>query len=222
MNRGALVLIVGLGVLIFSRASRASVRLPDSAIDPSADYLIEYSDMPETSSDVDNPDARVDAFLWMIGAAETSLDAMYSGDAYGTFYGFTKFSDFSDHPVITGEKVGVPLPDELCRRAGFKPGCVSTAAGFAQINVPTWRDVRRAGPWGDALTDFSPASQWEAARRVLIRSNAYDYVRAGDFENALRFASMRWASLKGSNSGQPQHSGERLARLYSDALGDFA
>lgn len=224
MNRGFAALVLGVVALFFARSSRAAIHPPVDA--GAGDWTIDYTDGAgnvgdESMADV-SPDARVDAFLWMIGSAETSPQAMASAHAYSIFYGNTFFTDFRDHPVITGEKRGVELPDEWCAKAGFSPGCVSTAAGFAQINLPTWREVRRAGIWGPELPDFSPESQWEAARRVLILSGALDYVKAGDFENALRYASRRWASLAGSTSGQPQKRVETLARYYSDALEAFA
>ena len=178
--------------------------------------------LPETPPSVETREQRLDAFLWMIGAAETTPAAMINGDAYFLFYGMTLFSDTSDHPAITGERRGVPLPDEWCAAAGFGPGCVSTAAGAWQINAPTWREVRAAGVWGPRLPDFSPESQREAARRVLILAGALDYVYAGDFDRALQYASKRWASLAGSKAGQPTRSYERLAGFYNQALEQFA
>lgn len=177
--------------------------------------------VPDDPAPIEEPPSvsRLDAFLWMIGAAETTRAAMLDGSAFTTFYGMSQFSDLSDHPVLTGEKRGVPLPDAMCRAAGFGPGCVSTAAGAWQINVPTWRDVRRAGSWGDALPDFSPESQREAARRVLILAGGYEHALIGDFDAALAAASTRWASLQGSTAGQRPKSRETLFALYSEALG---
>lgn len=174
--------------------------------------------LPSTSNTA-AADQNLSAFLWMIGASETSPGAMTTGQAYNLFYGWTTFQDMSDHPSLTGEKVGVRLPDEWCLKAGFKPGCVSTAAGFAQINLPTWKEVRKSGVWGPYLRDFGRDSQIEAARRVLILSGALDYVKAGDFDTALYYAAKRWASLAGSKSGQPQKSRDVLYSYYTSALG---
>lgn len=173
-----------------------------------------------TINETTSPDDRVNAFLWMIGAAETSPAAMASGVAFRTFYGGSLFSNLSDHPVITGEKVGVPLPDVWCRAAGFGPGCVTTAAGAPQFTVGTWRTVREARPmWGPRLPDFSPDSQLEGARRLLIMDGALPYVQRGDFETAVRRASRRWASLPGSTAGQGGRSMPWLAGIYGEALG---
>lgn len=237
MNREvAFALLIGAGLFLVSRSSAQPAPISAPMIDPPNDDGIEWGDygssgsgdpynpapedfaMNPTPVDVDTSD-YLTAFLWMIGAAETSPAAMRNGTAFNLFYGWTTFQDLSDHPVLTGEKRGVPLPDEWCRKAGFSPGCVSTAAGFAQINVPTWRQVREAGVWGPRLPDFGPESQWEAARRVLILCGALDYVRRGEFDLALHYASRRWASLKGSQSGQPQKSRDTLFGYYQNMLG---
>lgn len=162
------------------------------------------------------------AFLWTVGVSETSLAAMRNGDAFHTFYRGALFSDLSDHPVITGEMQGIRLPDDLCIKAGFAPGCVSTAAGAFQINKPTWLTVRSAGAWGPRLPDFSEASQWEAARRVAILAGAWGPAAAGDFAGAVAAGSKRWASLPGSTSGQHQNSFARLSAIYTQALATLA
>lgn len=178
-----------------------------------------------TINETTSPDDRVNAFLWMIGAAETSPAAMASGAAFRTFYGGSLFSNLSDHPVITGEKVGVPLPDEWCRKAGLNPPCTSSAAGAYQINLPTWGNgrklgVRDASPlWGPRLPDFSPESQMEGARRLLIMDGVLPYVQRGEFETAVRRASRRWASLPGSTAGQGGRSMAWLTGIYGEALG---
>lgn len=195
----------------------------DTALDP-VDFGV--IDMP--ANDGATESARVSAFLWMIGESETSPAAMADGSAFTTFYGFKRFSNLSDHPVLTGEMIGTPLPDDWCRRAGFGVGCVTTAAGAYQINVPTWGrpgrpGVRDASPlWGDRLPDFSPQSQMEAARRVLIMDGILPYVKRGDFAQAVRRAGARWASLPASTAGQGGHNVDWLAARYDNALQRFA
>ncbi len=158
--------------------------------------------------------ARVGAFLYMIGCAEVGESRMVSGLGFRTFYGGSTFTDLSDHPVLTGEKKGIRLPDEWCRRAGFNPGCVSTAAGAYQFTVGTWEEMRAAGAWGPRLPDFSPVSQTEAARRLLSRIGALSLIEAGSFDAALWRASQRWASLPGSTAGQG-------GKSYADVLAFF-
>jgi lysozyme len=161
---------------------------------------------------------RLRAFIYMIECAETTPLDVETGRAFHVFYGNSTFQDLSNHPVLTGEKRGVPLSDAMCRNAGFGPGCVSTAAGAGQINLPTWRSVCGAGEWGAALPDFSPASQEEAIRRVLMLCGAYEYVLAGDFDTALSRASTRWASLTGSTAGQRPKRYETVLAYYQNGL----
>lgn len=161
----------------------------------------------------------VGAFLYMIQAAETSPSLVASGDAYHTLYGGNMFGSLADHPANLGWR-GVTLPDSMCAAAGYGPGCVSTAAGAYQIIKPTWNRVRRkAAIWGDYLPDFSPASQDEAARRLLIECGALPLIQRGDFDGALRKASSLWASLPGSTARQSPKTRNQVFAYYSSALG---
>jgi lysozyme len=166
----------------------------------------------------DTPDARLDAFLYMLRASECGQGAADDGAAYRMFYGGLFFDDLSDHPVLTGEKLPVPLPPQMCRDAGINPPCTSSAAGAYQIRVKTWRDVRQAGAWGPALPDFSSESQDEAARRLLIRSGALAYVMSGDFARAVQLAAPTWASLPGSTANQRPHTFDTVLAWYESAL----
>ena len=140
------------------------------------------------------------------------------GLRYWTFYGGGAFAGIEDHPVATGEKTGIRLPDRYCRAAGLRPGCVSTAAGAYQIILPTWRRVREAGRWGPRLADFSIDSQDEAARRILEGTGALARLAAGDVEGAIRRAASQWASLPGSTSGQPQRTIAEVLTWYRQGL----
>lgn len=165
---------------------------------------------------------RVAAFLYMLGSAEVGERAMRDGTAYQTFYQGSRFFNLADHPVLTGEKKGIRLPDEWCRRAGFSPGCVSTAAGAYQFTVSTWSEMREAGAWGGRLPDFSPASQDEAARRLLLKIGALPLIEGGDFDNALWRASSRWASLPGSTAGQGGKSYADTLALFNRGLESYS
>lgn len=210
------LLAIGAALLLLSQRSRAasSFTVDDSAVYDDAlpwDYLDtplieipEFEVLPEPITEfvaVSDADARLRAFLFMIRRAEHSgwtADA----DTYRTFFGGARFTNLSDHPVITGEMRGVPLSDAMCRNAGRGPGCVSTAAGAYQIIRPTWDNVRKAGAWGPRLPDFSPASQDEAARRLLLTSGALSRLESGDLEGAITRAGREWASLPGSTAQQ--------------------
>lgn len=162
--------------------------------------------------------ANLRAFLYLIRNAEHTRADAASGAAYRTFYGGARFDDMSDHPVITGELSGVPLPDSTCRRARTGTGCVSTAAGAYQIIKPTWQRVREAGPWGGRLPDFGPDSQDEAARRILIEQGAMPLIEAGEIESAIRAAGRAWASLPGSAAGQRQLDMASALAVFDDGL----
>jgi muramidase (phage lysozyme) len=162
-----------------------------------------------------NVDALLDAIVW----AENYPVDVVSGDAYRTFYGGAKFSDMSDHPVITREMQRVELPERYCRAAGYRGKCYSTAAGALQINVPTWLDFRNRGPY---LPDFSRESQREIGRRILNSIGAIKELQNGDFAGAVSRASKRWASLPGSSAGQGGKSFAFVKQKFLDAGGTLA
>lgn len=162
------------------------------------------------------PVDTLDAFLYAIRCAENTPTP--DGLRYGMFYGNTPFSNLSDHPVLTGEKRGVPLSDSMCRAAGFGVGCVSTAAGAYQINLPTWAQFRAAGKWGPMLPDFSPASQDECARRILVYIGAMPLIESGNIAAAFQRAGARWASLPGSSARQGAKSIGQVLAFYDDGL----
>ncbi len=159
-------------------------------------YNGEYSG--ETEAQI--VDRRIKAFLYMIRACEHVYPRDVDNNAcYHIFYGGSNFRDYSDHPVLTGEKVGIPLSDAVCAAAGLGPGCVSTAAGAYQIIKGTWQRVREIAP---RLPDFSPQSQDWAAIRLLQESGALRHITAGDIPRAVQAASRLWASLPGSTAEQ--------------------
>jgi len=145
-------------------------------------------------------DSNTAAFLYAIRRSEhLALDVGNDMD-YQTFFGGSTFDNMSDHPVNTREKRGVPLNPDNCRRLGYASGkCVSTAAGAYQFIKPTWDRLRSIAP---RLADFSPASQDEAAVRLLAEIGALSRIQAGDITAAVQRASGSWASLPGSTAGQ--------------------
>lgn len=233
MNRGAALLlgsVAGAALLMLARSSAAAV-VPEEPEASDYDPPIDAVSLPETFSDVwvdvpiysahyENAPAGdpLAALLRLIRIAEHSPATIATGREYQTFYGGSLFHNFADHPAITGEKRGVRLPDQMCINAGRAPGCVSTAAGAYQITRPTWNDFRRAGAWGGYLSDFTPASQDEAARRILIADGAAMLLDGGDVEGAIRVAGRRWASLPGSTAQQRPKSMEWALSVFNDGL----
>lgn len=190
------------GVLFYSRRANAAVN-PSPGIQTVEDWNFVspvYGGDVNVQSLNDNASKRLRAFLYAIRSAEHDERDVQNEIDYFTFYGRSRFSGTADHPVLTGEMKGVKLPDRFCAAAGFAVGCVSTAAGAYQFNVPTWNEIRSYN--GPRLADFSPASQDEAARRLLVKIGAAPAVLAGDWEHAIGLAAPRWASLPGSRAGQ--------------------
>lgn len=210
----ALVGVAGLAALLLSdRASPVTVyddgsaEIPLDAGDPvntPGDNWAPGDDSYPSDAPIMTPEADpVASFLYMLRSCEHNALDVASGADYATFYGGSRFKDFSNHPVITGEKVGVPLPPAMCVAAGISSGkCVSTAAGGYQITVPTWRAYGLAR----GETDFSPEAQDRTAVRILDDLGATPAIERGDIETAIQLAGKRWASLPGALGGQSQKS----------------
>ena len=159
---------------------------------------------------------NLDAALYMIRCCEHKAADVNDDSCYSVFYGGSLFSNFTDHPCITGEKKGVPLPEAWCKKLGFADGrCVSTAAGAYQFTVPTWKQYRTVEPH---LSDFSKNNQDEACRRVLREIGAAALFEQNDFAGGLARASKKWASLPGSTAGQSVRSLGFAQLVYDEGL----
>lgn len=122
--------------------------------------------------------------------------------------------DLSDHPVITGEWEGESL-DFLGQKYA---GEVSTAAGRYQIIERTWKTCKAVLK----LPDFGPNSQDLAAEELIREADALEFVIAGDIPEAIAKCSHIWASLPGSESGQPQRRLADLVQVYRNVGGLLA
>lgn len=214
---GIAAVIIALA-LVAQRAD-AAIPMPDppDELNPD-DWLYPIPDIEiidEPAPDTEMLASKIDAFLYAVRRSEHLASDVASNEDFRTFYGGSRFTSFADHPVLTGEKVGVPLPPEYCRAAGFEPPCVSTAAGALQINVPTWKRIRLRGEY---LADFTPASQLEAGRRLLRERGADRMIAVGDVENAVYRMAPIWASLPRSTSTQPHRSIDDVMAYYSEGL----
>ena len=138
------------------------------------------------------------AFLEVIRTGEGTLGS----DGYRTHFGGSLFSSFADHPrkVIRAKSGGKPLH--------------SSAAGAYQFLSKTWDGlVKQYG-----FSDFSPASQDEAAVALIAGRGALEDILAGRFEEATKKCAKEWASLPGSPYGQPTLSAARAQSIYTNAL----
>jgi len=156
------------------------------------------------------------AFLELIAFAEgTSREK----DPYRVCYGYRHvIQDLANHPTITGEWAGEKLSDEMCRKAGFNPGCKSTAAGKYQIIRPTWMGLKKKL----FLKDFGPVSQDRACLELLRSADALDDIHAGKLPEAVRKARSVWASLPGAGYGQPERRITDLQAIFIKSGGILA
>jgi muramidase (phage lysozyme) len=226
MNRGLVAALVLAAVLFWPRRVSAET---DPATSDTAPIQPQAEDNPDavrlTDEAVRQMQLEIDlnAFLYMIRACEHRFPDDVTDDAcYEIFYGGTRFSDLTDHPVITGELAPVPLPERFCKAAGLKSPCYSTAAGAYQFIRPTWTRLRNKLD----LPDFSFASQDRAALELLIESGIVSMLEDGEIEGAIRKASKIWASLPGSTAQQNpkalRYALDRFnegQRLYANAKG---
>ncbi len=214
-------LLFGVGAFLLSRNANASTGERQYDVDISFDDWHWHDDAEnfDMLSQQQREENNLAAFLYMIRRAEHNAHDAQTGNAYNVVYGGATFRNMADHPAITGEWSGKTLSDAMCARAGYGPGCVSTAAGAYQIIKPTWMRVRRPGAWGAALTDFSAPAQDEAARRLLIEQNALDMVRAGDLAGAVYRVAPVWASLPGYSYGQNPKAFDTIAEYFAEGGG---
>lgn len=161
-----------------------------------------------------NAGTNLRAFLSSIAKHESSVGP----DGYLMLYGGGHFTDFSDHPARLGWP-GVRLPDEQCRAAGFKPGCVSTAAGRYQITRGTLIELENDGV---QVPDFSPASQDTLALALIQKCGALEDVQEGRFDAAIEKCRKRWASMPGANYKQREHALDKWRDAYASAGGVIA
>lgn len=164
----------------------------------------------------DMQSANMQAFLAMIRASEGTNKA---ADPWRVCYGYRHtIADLSDHPAVTGEWRGEPLPPAMCEGAGLAAGCVSTAAGAYQMIKPTWLACKRAL----GLQDFGRASQDAAALYLIRQRGAVDAIESGRVADAIALCKREWASLPGAGYGQPERKLAQLVEVYQAAGGAVA
>jgi muramidase (phage lysozyme) len=156
------------------------------------------------------------AFLALIAHSEgTDLEP----DPYRVTFGYRHtIVSFLDHPAVTREWLGEPLPDAICRAAGLSPGCRSTAAGRYQIIRPTWVGVRDRL----RLRDFQPDMQDAAALYLIAQRGALDDVLHGRIQTAIEKCRLEWASLPGAGYGQRERKVDELLAAFTEAGGKLA
>lgn len=127
---------------------------------------------------------------------------------YDDLFGYRKFTDFSHHPNIL-----IPFTNSQ----GVTQH--TTAAGWWQINFPTWVSFTTAcGPH-----DFSPSSQDECGRWLIdARAHALEDILAGRLQSALDKCAGIWASLPASAYPQPKRDYAYAVAAFTGAGGMLA
>lgn len=97
-------------------------------------------------------------------------------------------------------------------------GLISTAAGRYQITKHTWMALQAKLN----LPDFTDSSQDDAAIQLIKEKGALDLLYGGKISEAITACRGIWASLPGSDSGQPQARMADLINVYGNAGGNFA
>lgn len=146
------------------------------------------------------PEKNIKAFLDTIAYAEGTL-LFGNEDGYNVIVGGSLFHDYSDHP-----RVLVNIPNH---------GIKSSAAGRYQVLQRYWDHYKKPLK----LTDFSPSSQDAYAVNMFVETKALSYIEEGDFDEAARRVSSRWASFPDAGYGQPEKKLEDLRHYYQLAGG---
>lgn len=163
---------IGIGLALAMVLSKAKAATDEGA-------GVYYSDSGE-AFDVSNADANVAALAALVRRAEAQ-------DRYDAIYGGGTFTNFADHPAVTGEWPGVRLT------SGPNAGKLTTAAGGYQITRTTWSGLGGSARFGD----FSPAAQDAAFLAILEekRPRALTLIRAGKFNDALAELRGEWEAF---------------------------
>lgn len=125
-------------------------------------------------------------FLALIRWAEGTDRNLRSrtAEGYNLHFGFSTFSDFSNHP----------------KKRINAGGYISSAAGAYQIMDFSWDEIVRAYP----LPDFSPQSQDQACLWLIdVKRKSLGHVDNMQLESFLKKCSYEWASFPFSLYGQP-------------------
>ncbi len=122
-------------------------------------------------------------------------------NAYRMLYGGNFLNDYSMHPNIAVTKWGI----------------TSTAAGAYQLLYKTWTGLQQAL----RLSDFSPASQDQAAIELIKNQGALTDVLSGNIPQAIYKCRKIWASFPGAGYGQNEKRLTVLLDVYKRAGGQL-
>jgi len=158
--------------------------------------------------------ANVLAFLDMIAWSEgTSTSPATKNSGYDVIVtGIDKkpeiFTNYATHPFANGR------PSKVINSKGL----TSNASGRYQHMLKDWVHYKTLLK----LPDFSAESQDRWAIQLIRERGALVLIQAGKFAQAVARVNNIWASLTGSNYGQPTHDISKLQAAYTKAGGSLS
>lgn len=159
--------------------------------------------------------ANVRAFLAMIRAAEGTAPS----GGYGALFGWPAAGrSFDASTAVDHPRRFFSFTDRAGRTLR------TSAAGAYQVTVTTWDDagsgqrIRRER----GINGFRPADQDAFAVGLLALDGALPHVEAGRFDEAVRIARRRWASLPGAGYDQPERGRDWVLARFIEAGGVVA
>jgi muramidase (phage lysozyme) len=152
-----------------------------------ADLLQNSVAKPESKpSDRRIEEARIRAFLKLLRYAENRSETD-DPSVYSRMVGGGAVASLNRHPPTAT----VAINGQLVR---------SSIAGAYQISLSTWNEaVASLARQGEAIPDFSPASQDRVAREIIREHGAEDVIRQGRVEAAISLLNATWVSFPGGS-----------------------
>lgn len=149
---------------------------------------------------------NVTAFMDMIAVSEgTSTSPITTCDGYDIIVsgvnGRNRFDDFTAHPFANGR------PSIVVNSKGL----TSNASGRYQFMLKDWADYKAQL----SLPDFGRMSQDLWCIELIKECRAIPAILAGDLAAAVGLCNHIWASLAGSNIGQPTNSLDMLQAAFA-------
>lgn len=167
------------------------------------DEVEKVSESEEQMDNISTKNARVLAFLDLIGWSEGTSTIKESDNGYNVMVGGELFDDYSDHP-----RVIVDIPAY---------GVKSSAAGRYQILERYWDHyAKQLG-----LDDFSPKNQDAYAMNMFQEVHAVDDIEEGRIEEAIVKCSSRWASFPSAGYGQREVEMDKMVDQYKELLKQY-
>jgi lysozyme len=165
-------------------------------IQPGKSPSVTYAQAPATKGTPPTPSGNTEedniaAFLWMIRVCEGTSGPegyriMFTGKIFDVEDPTKPTYQYKDHPRT-------PISASVSGS-----GLTSSAAGAYQFLTSTWDQCQKTL----GLPDFSPASQDKACILLLKQARSLDYVKTGDFTQAIKRTNKIWASLPDSPYNQ--------------------